>query len=285
MGTLYQDDNSLNDGGAASLDVTGDNTTGQQGSNRAPETYLSSARYVKNRLLPVLVSVPRLMEYMPNYEERVAVLKTLMEDRATSITGLNSTMTPEFADTVEGNQGEVRQTVVNVKIERSIPAYEWPELKNRVISRFWEQYIRFCMMDPSLGHPGVTYLDSFQDNPIAITEAEQSFVMLFIEPNSEMTDVVNAGLCANMQPQSSGEITGSRVVGEALETPTVTVEFTALTDRSPAVKAMARDYLSNLNKLGLNPHTLATYVSGIQADVAASGNGFASLAETNATNA
>ena len=281
MGVLLNEDSPLNDGGDASLNLS--EGFGQQGALRSPEHWVTSARYVKQRLIPVLVEAPPLLQYVPGYTLMLATLKTLIEDRATSITGLNSTRTWSHTETLEGNSGEMRETVNDAKIERSVPVFEWPELHNRSIGRYWERSGDLIQMDPDLGHAGVVYLASYQnaENRLPIIEANQSMTVLFIEPNNSMTGVVNAWLCTNMQNKSAGENTGSRVMGEALESPTVSVEFTAITDRSNSVKQMAQDYLDQLNKLGMNPDALATFTDSVSSDVEAAGTGFSNRVAQN----
>jgi len=276
MGVLLDEKTSLNGGYAPGIDAS---ARGQQGAMRDPSSFESSARYVKQRIIPVLVEAPPAMRYMDDYEKRVAVLKSLIEDRAISITGLNSTITWEFGETVEGNSGEMRETVTNATIERSVPAFSWPEIYGKQVNRFWEQLGKALLHDPDLGRAGIISTEAYQNDPnkLPLLESQVSFTVLFIEPNPSLDGVVNAWLCSNMMPKTGGENTGSRVMGEALESPQTDIEFTAITERGNSVRAMAQDYLDNLNKLGLNPDALPTFIEEISADVAAADNGFASL--------
>ena len=77
---------------------------GQQGALRNPSTYLNSSRFVKGNTIAILVSEPKAMKYMPDGEKRIAILRSLIEDRAVTISGLNGNIQAEFAETTEGQR-------------------------------------------------------------------------------------------------------------------------------------------------------------------------------------
>jgi len=281
MGVVYNDGVSLNTAGAPSLNMS--DSQGQQGALRNPESYASSARYTKQRMVAVLISAPPLMKYLPDYDRRVATLRSLMEDRATNITGVDTSVEWTYEDTVEGHSGRQRKTVTDAKITVSEPEYEWPELHNRSISNYWKQHGEWLVMDPELGHPRVVTLENYQNdaNALEITEATQGFTMMFYEPTRELNGVVDAVLMTGMMPLTAGERPMVRAVSESLEMPLTSIAFAGTDDPSEAALRMAQEHLANINKLGLNPNTLPTYADKVSADVARAQTGFTRLPNNN----
>jgi hypothetical protein len=248
---------------------------GQNGAMLAPHQWVSSAGYQKQKIIPVLLSIPEAMRYMDNWETNVATLKALMEVTAISIDGLNSTVEYEFADTPVGNAGEVFHTVTKASRQPSAPSYRWSERYGSSIQRFWTEYARLLMQDPDLGVPGIVASAAYRaGGSKPLLPHMQSMVMLFIEPDETLTNVTHAWMCANMMPKQVGEVTGKREMNAANEVPEVSIEFTATTMIGKEVINQARNYLKSLSLENLRPTELKPFVTGISQDVSAQATGF-----------
>jgi hypothetical protein len=96
-----------------------------------------------------------------------------------------------------------------------------------------------------------------------------SFTVLFIEPNLNLNRVVVALLCSNMVPRSSG----TRELGfdktSANQVSTISVTFSALTERGAGVNQLAQRVLDQMRAVGANPMTRQASIQGIDADVSA----------------
>jgi hypothetical protein len=278
MSVLLDENSSLN-GPGPTADMT---STGQNGFMRNSVSWKNSSRFVQQRMIAVLVEAPvAATRYLTDAPDFVATLKSLIEDRPSNISGINFNINWEFNETIEGNAGEVRETVTNATRDRNTPSITWPETIGRAISNFWEFTGRNLLMDPETGRPLLAANENYVNDPnrIPLTEDNVSFTVLFFEPNSTLDGVVRAALVRNMQPKSVGDVQLTRNVGEALEAPTVEVEFTGITERNDMVNQMAQDYLDDLNKLGLDPDSLPTYIEEISPDVIAADNGAANALE------
>ena len=257
---------------------------GQQGAMTSPHQWQSNANYVRQQLIAVLVAAPIAMRWVPDQKAQIAALKSLIEVMPKRIEGLNSTVTWEFAETPVGNAGEMFESVINATRERSIPAFAWDDKHGQAVAKFWNTYGHLFMMDPDLSKPGIVASQPYIDagSPPLLPE-HMTFTTLFIEPDETMTNPINAWLCTNMMPKTSGEIIGRREMAAANEVPEVSIEMTALTLTGKAVLRQAKAYLDSLQLTDLRPTELKSFTDGIDTnaqgitpDVASAAEGFSS---------
>lgn len=257
---------------------------GQNGIMPAHHEYNSSAGYVPEPLIAVLVTAPRAVKYLPDPERYVATLKELTEVTAKRIEGLNSTITNEFSEIRVGNAGEVLEQATGSQRARSTPSFTWDERFGQAIVRFWTEHSRLFVMDPDLGKPGIIAESKYIEagSPPLLPE-DLTYSVMYLEPDATLTQVVKAWLCANHQPKSGGELVGRRELGVAKAIPEVTIEFTALTAIGNAVNVMAKAYLKSLRLEDLRPMDMKLFNEnldkddkGIAPDVAAAKDGYAS---------
>lgn len=241
---------------------------GQQGMMQDPHEWTSSANYVRQRILPVLISGPALLKYMSNPAQQLAALKSLMELMAQKIDGLNSSVTWDYDGPLVGNAGEKFESAIKASRAVSAPAYTWAEKYGMAVTRYWTEYGRQLILDPDLGFPGIVSSPSYKaaGSPPILPE-QQSIMMLFIEPDITLTSVTNAWLCSNMQPRSAGDIMGSREMGMTGEIKEVAIEFTAFTEIGKAVNTLANKYLDSLKLGDLRPLDLDGFLNKPSAEI------------------
>lgn len=241
---------------------------GQQGAMSDPRNWMSSATYVRQKLIPVLIEAPGFMQYMDDGEDRIRILKALIELMATSITGLNSTLEVSYGEHRVSNAGEFHETPVQVARARSVPAFVWPEKEGMTIYNFWNDYIIDLIADPETMHPGLVSKAAYQQaNYPEFLPHQIAFTVLFIEPSRDLKRVTNAWLCSNMMPKTSGTNEGSRVVGEANEVVEQTIEFTATTQVGTKVVELAQNYLNSLTHAGFRPAALPAAYDKVSSSV------------------
>lgn len=262
---LVGEEHSITQGRTRALNAT---QGGQNGALSDPKNWMSSAPYVRQKLIPVLVEAPGHMQYMDDGEDRIRILKALVELMATSITGLTSTLEVTYGEHRVSNAGEFHETMTQVARARSVPAFVWPEKEGKLVFNFFNDWIIELLSDPETGHPGLVNKAAYQGAgyPEFLPDAI-SMTVLFIEPSRDLNRVTWAWLSTNMQPKSSGTNEGSRVVGEANEVVEQTIEFTATTQVGDNVIALAQSYLDGLNKTGFDPSALPAAYDGISSDV------------------
>lgn len=272
MAVLLDQQNALSAGRTRPLNLA---EGGQNGAMMAPHQWVSSAGYMKQKVIAVLLAAPLAMRYMDNFQSNLASLKALIEVMPLSIDGLNSTLEWEFNETPVGNAGEMFETVTKGNRQRSNPSFRWSEKYGSSIQRFWTEYGRLFLQDPDLGVPGIVSAPGYLSaGSPAILPDHQAMTILFIEPDETLTNVTHAWLCTNMMPKSGGEITGKREIGAANDVPEVNIDFTALTMTGRAVVEQAKAYLQSLNLANLRPTELRPFIEAASPDVASAQSGF-----------
>ena len=237
-------------------------------------TYISNTPYVRRDLIAILLEVPRGFQHLDNGDIYTATLKTLVELHAQSITGLNSQLDAQYEEAAFGGAGEMQETISDMKRQRSTPTFTWVEKYGKPISRFLRKWMLELIMDPNTKFAGVA-ANAANRRPTDMLADYNSMSVLFIEPDPTGTMVQEAWLCTNMQPKSSGEISGSRDITQPLDKKELSIEFTAITQVGEGVNALAQRVLSSFNLGGMNPNQHRPYTTSISADVAAAGRGYA----------
>jgi len=254
----------------------------QQGSMLDPQNWNSNAGYVPQNILPVLITAPLAMRYLPDAAYRISALKSLMETMAHSITGLNSTLNVEHSEQILGHSGEQFQTLSNVTVERSIPVYRWYEKKGKAIQRYWDQYTRLLMADPHTNVPGITAQEEYirAGSPQLLPE-HTTFTMLYIEPDETMTQVINVWMIANMQPTGAGvENVGSMEKNVARDVPEAELTFTGHQVYGNEVERLAKEYLDGINLQNIDPTRLKPFYDAISPDVETAKTGWRDKVDT-----
>jgi len=249
---------------------------GQQGILQNPLQWTSSAPYVRQKIFAILVSAPGLIKFMPNYQQQIAALKSLVELMPQRIDGLASGLTWDYDGPLVGHAGE--KFVAPIKGSRAVsaPVFEWSDKYGMAVTRFWTEYGRMLILDPDLGVPGIVAAPAYisAKSPPILPE-QQTMTILFVEPDVTMTHVTNAWLVTNMMPLTGGDIIGKREMGMSGEVPTVTIEFTALTQIGKAVNILSQNYLNSLKLQDMRPLELKGYTQAISADIKAVAIGLA----------
>lgn len=245
---------------------------GQNGFRTDFEGYVNNSAYVRRNLIAVLVEAPRGFQHLPNPEQWVATLKSLVELHPNSIEGLTSTLTVDFAETTVGGAGEIQEDIANVTRERSTPTFTWTEKYGKPINSFLTGWITNLMMDPITKVPNIMTRSGAK--PTDILPDYTSATILFIEPDPTHTRVVHAWLSTNMMPKTAGEVTGSRDLTSAGESVEYSVEFTSLTQEGLGVQLLAQRYLDEMNMNAVNPNLKPAFVDKIEADIRAEDSGY-----------
>lgn len=249
---------------------------GQNGLMQSPYQWTSSAGYVRQKIIAILISAPLLMDFIDNPAIQISALKSLIELMPNKIDGLQSTVTWDYDGPLVGHAGEKFVSPLKAARAVSAPVFEWSDKYGQAVTKFWTEYGRLLILDPDLGVPGIVAAPGYISggSPPILPEM-QTMTVLYIEPDPTMTNVTNAWLSTNMMPLTGGEIVGRREMGGAGEVPTISVEFTALTLIGKAVNTLAKNYLASLSLQDLRPLELNAYAPGVDANVDAAAQGLA----------
>lgn len=248
----------------------------RQGAQMGPSTdftsFISNTPYVRRNLIAILIEAPTGFQDLEHPDIYVGTLKSLVETQAQSITGLNSQLDLSFEEVPVGGAGEVQHTVSDSKRNPSVPSFTWAEKYGKPISKFLRQWITQLIMDPNTKYPAV-----LARKGRALTDIlpdYNSMTVLFIEPDPTGTKVLEAWLCTNMQPKTTGPIEGSRDLTSPGQKVELNIEFTAITQVGEGVNLFAQRQLDALHLGGMNPNQHKAFINAVTPDVNAATQGY-----------
>lgn len=216
--------------------------------------WIANQAYIRRNVIPLLLQAPRFFEFLPDSSKWVAVLKSMIEDQPLTIDGLTSGLTVETDEHPVGGAGEMQEEVTNVTRARSTVSFSFLEKAGKSVSKFFDFYIRFGIMDPDTKTPIISkYFTDVSDFNNMYTPDWYTFTVLFFEPDITNKVVNDAWLCTNMFPKSNGERTGKRDVKSGGEKVEHSIEFSSITMNNEAAMRLADTMLKNLTVLNKIP--------------------------------
>lgn len=249
---------------------------GQMGYANNLSEWVSNAAYVRRHIFPILVAQPSFFNQSVHAQKLTDQLRALIERHPTRIEGLNSTVEVEFGETPVGGAGEVQEEVTNTRRNRSTPTFSYFEKYGRPIQNFLEWWITFGLMDPDTKIANVGTLASAPDDMLP---DRYTMTVLFIEPDAVHGKAAKSWLCANMMPKGTGEIIGSADRASAMNLQELSIEFTALTQRSNGVDYWAQQIMNTIKITGANPYMREAFYQQLTGEVERANTGYAKSVE------
>lgn len=248
---------------------------GQMGYAPNYTEWVSNQQYIRRQLIPVLLEAPTAFAYLPNPEWWVGTLRAIIELHAQRITGLTASLTVETAETPFGGSGQMQEDPTNVTEEQSKVTIELNEKYGMPFARFFDGWIRHAIMDPYSKFATINTLTTGPRVTDMLAD-RYSMTVAFIEPDPTHTTVVKAWLGTHMFPKSNGEIVGSRDITAGGEQSNYSIEFSGIYQYGLGVNKFCQKILDNIDITGASPYTMASFIDGISADVAATNIGYTS---------
>lgn len=243
------------------------------------EEWISNHAYVSKNIIPIVIRTPKFFELMEDKDKWIDTFKALIELHPETITGLTSGLTVEFDEHAVGGGGEMQEEVTDVKRARSTLNTTYKEKANKAITKYFDIFIRYGMMDPDTKKPLVSNLIKNIDEVGGIyTPDFYTGTVLFIEPDTTQKVVVDAWLRTNMAPKSNGERTGKRDMKTAGNTVDISIDWSGITMNNEAVLKLAQTTLNGLSILSKVPDVDMVAPTapdgGLAADVSKSNIGY-----------
>lgn len=248
---------------------------GQMGYAPNYTEWVNNQQYIRKNLIPILLEAPTGFQYLPNPEMWIGTLRAIIELHAQRITGLSATLEVETASTPFGGSGQQQEDPTNVTESQSQVTIELNEKYGMPFARFFDGWIRHLVMDPYSKYATINTLTTGPRVPDMLAD-RYSMTCLFIEPDPSHTTVVKAWLGTGMFPKSGVEITGSRDLTAAGEQMNYSISFTGIYQYGLGVNQFAQKILDNISITDASPYTMAAFIDGISADVAATSVGYTS---------
>lgn len=243
-------------------------------------TYVSNSTYGKRNLIALLLEAPIGFNDLNGGQYWTQTLKNLIELHPKSISGLQQELTVDYIETAVGGAGEMQEDISNVTRARSNPEFTWVEKYGKPVWNFFDSWIRNLLMDPISKVPAV--VASGTNRPTDLLPDYTSMSVIFIEPDPTHQFVVEAWLCTNMMPKSSGANDGHRDLTQAAQEVEYSIPFTALTQTGYGVRQFAQQLLNQLNLNGANPNLREAFLQSASADVEAIPDGYITQVSTQA---
>lgn len=241
--------------------------------NRGQNGYITDMVYAPNTTdyieQPLIIKVLRgptafqLLEMGGAYTE---ALVNIMESYMQSWDGFNRTLSVSVTETEIGKSGEVFQTPTRVARARSNPTSVLVEKYGMPMMRFLDEYVRFTIMDPDVGHPlmsGISpdYLDNLADM--------YSMDILAYEPDPTFKFVNKAWLMTNVFPINDiGEWTGKRQLQSDREKKEYSLTWAGIQKVGYAVDALAQKFMNAATVATIDPSLAPNHIGGMTADIA-----------------
>lgn len=224
--------------------------------------WISATPYVRENVLPVLLTHPKFMDWLPNRERWLGMCKAVFETEAQSITGLKGAINVDTDSTSVGGAGAQFEVPTNVTLEQTSLSYTFKERMGRPFNKFFSFWIEYGIMDP---HTKVAKAVKFLEDPTQLVDPRTgeeikmytpdfyTATILFIEPSNNNTTVEKAWLVFNIFPKSAGAFEGSRDITTAKSTEEITIDFAGIGIHTDAVHALARAIMPKLVSLYEQP--------------------------------
>jgi hypothetical protein len=245
---------------------------GQMGYANNLTEWVSNAAYVRRHVFSILIAQPKFFGASVYGDKLTAELRALVERHSNRIEGLNSTLEVEFAETPVGGAGEVQHEVTNVRRTPSNPNHSMFEKYGRPIQNFLEWWITFGLMDPDTK---IANVGTLANAPTDMLPDQYTMTVLYIEPDAIHAKAAKSWLCGNMMPKGTGEIIGSADRASAMNLQELSIEFTALTQRSNGVDHWAQQIMDAIKITDANPYMRDAFMKEISGDVEAANTGYA----------
>lgn len=251
--------------GILSLDAQG-----QQGYIADMATFPSSTDHVKMPLIVKVVRAPYGLTLMgPEY---VRAWKNLIETMMQSWSGFNRTLSISSNETQVGHAGEVFQTPTRVSRQRSNITSTIVEKDRRIVLRFLEDYTRYLIGDPEVGHPLLSGFNEQMTDRLADIYAG---IIIAYEPDKTFRFVDNSYLVTNFYLNNDvGENTSSRTLQAEGEVPTYNLTWAGFQKVGGEVDRLAQAFMDQHRVTGVDPQRTNMIASEIEDAVSSIDTGF-----------
>ncbi len=248
---------------------------GMNGYSPVLAEWVSNQQYVRHNIICLVVEAPKGFDdqYLTGGDDYILTLRALLELHAVSITGLQSGLTVEVAETPVGGAGQRQQDPTDVKMEVSNVVFRFNEKYGMPVAAFFRAWINNLIMDENSKFANIATTGNIPTDLLADMYA---CTLLFIEPDPTGTQVVQSWLGTNMYPMGTGEISGARDLTVAGETRTSDIPFTGVFQYGVGVDLFAQQILSGISLTGANPEAAAAFIQAIDQNVAAAPENYAS---------
>lgn len=204
-------------------------------------------------LPPAIIVVVKTPTMYPKGDKFHEVLKTVMETRAKSVSGIDISYTLESTGQPFGNDGQEIKTPTKGKRGTVNPSFTFSEVTGNLI---WNLFAKWCTdTNHPDSHSANLNLNLGTDPDVKTNFVSTSYSCSFVAIQPDQTgnpkNMIDAALYVNVFPQGSGEFGLKYDVG-ATEVKERNITFEGIIFHNDATRALGKSILSNLNYHTIN---------------------------------
>lgn len=220
--------------------------------------WMHEQQYMKRDVIPVVISVPKLFELLPNADAWKQAVKAMVEVHAKTIEGLNSSLTVATSEHDLGLSGAKYKEVTDVTRESTDITITVEEKNGNPFEILLDVWIRYGLLDPDLKAPLITRIVEEDKLPSTWSAEWTTMSVLFIEPDILLRKPVHAWLVSNLFPTSNPDITGKKDKQAGRETKSMSINLGgfAIPHTNKRVMKLASTVLNNLKLWSLDPEMI-----------------------------
>lgn len=230
-------------------------------------SWVNNHQYTSRPLLTFLLEAPLGFKLLPNRDDHIAALRSIVETVRHKWEGLEHKLTVNVENAQSfGGSGQKYEVFTNVtEGQPSLTMSIW-ERPGLAVGRFFKYWINMLMMNPETKYASISTVagtDAYDSMPDMY-----SMSMLFIEPDANHRKVVQAWIGINMWPKESGDNTAKHDKDNPSEIRELNIPFTGVYQYGTGVDWFAQQYLDSINLIGANEFNQQAALTGIDALVA-----------------
>lgn len=237
--------------------------------------WLASQAYMPNQSVCILLAYPKMFDLFYDPKTWISSLKSLVETRAKSITGLYyDALEVTKVDHEVGGAGQLFHEISDVKLKQSSATIEWVSAYGLSIETMLASIIR-GKMDP---HTKTSMLGTLPEGKIPkdLLADWYTFSILVYEPCPLNRVVQKAIIGCNLFPSLNGDgsLAISRDFSNASAVQTISCEFNGLYDSGPGIIRFAQAILDRINSNNACPSLRPAFIQGRDNAVANATGGY-----------
>lgn len=231
----------------------------------------SSTLYARKSMISIVLKYPLFLDYIPGGDILKKHFKVIHEEHPLSIEGINLTVSPEYQSAAHGGGGQQINQLVNMQMQPSSPSFSFQERAGKLYTFFYDYWFRMGGMNYETKFAEIVHTQTTQPLPDLPLEDFFSMAMLHIEPNAFGTKVIDAAITHNMMPNSGVPREMARNLPDGDQTLQFSMEYTAVTEATAAVREIAQEFLDSVTLYGVSPNNRATAFDSIHPDLLSNG--------------
>ena len=215
----------------------------------------------------VVLQLPRMFD---NFPELKALLKSIIETHAKSITGIDFSYTLNTDNQIVGHDSQQLQTPLNVARSGISPSIDMPETQGNLIFniiKFWMDCI--CQADTN-SSLYTTFADptgtATEIDPLLVSTYSMSVLGLQFGLDGHWSNLIDAICILNMFPTGTGEIGFERTIGTT-KLMNRTIPFTGIVRHSYKTKELGKKVAQQLQLHRINYNYETPIATGVDGEI------------------